>query len=159
MRFPPEQVHAAAFLFEKENGNVLGNYEEGVVADSKLEGRDPRELKKELIESVTFPTELNEQDRTPVYWVLSKTFDSELIEWWTSQLRKEVEDETGCVFQILIALDNLEEPVFGKGRSSRSICETELNLRDARNYLDGKETQQVGWLNNDDTDCIHHDRG
>jgi len=144
MSFTPNQIEAAGLLFEEENGNVLGDYEKGVVAESDLEGRELREVKNELIDSVTFPTELNAHDRCGIYWALSKTFDSDLIGWWTSQLRNEVENKTECVFQIMIALDNLEEPIFVEDRSGYSTLETEFNLRDARNYLDGKEINTPG---------------
>lgn len=41
-----------------------------------------------------------------------------------------------AIFQILIALDKLEESVFEKNRTSRSYDETTLNLKDAKNYLE-----------------------
>jgi len=132
MSLTPEQVEAAAFLFEKENGNVLGDLEKGVVEDSNLEGRELREIKKELIDSVTFPTEINAQHRCGIYWALSKTFDSDLIGWWTSQLRKEVENKTECIFQILIALDNLEEPIFDRGRDDALGCAAPPSEPDVR---------------------------
>jgi hypothetical protein len=143
MSFTPEKTEAKVFLFERKNGNTLGDFEQAVVSQSNQEGKDLDKIKQELIDSVTFPTELNTQDRCGVYWALSKTFDSDLVDWWTTQLRGEFENNAEWVYQILIALDNLEEDVFGSDRSqSYSSFENAFNLRDARIYLNKKPTQK-----------------
>ncbi len=51
-------------------------------------------------------------------------------------LRTELENENGiAVFQILIGLDRLDEPAFNESRTGRGADETELNIRDAKQYL------------------------
>lgn len=46
-----------------------------------------------------------------------------------------------AVYQLLIALGNMGEPVFNKDREGGSaIYETELNLKDAREYLRKENT-------------------
>ena len=48
----------------------------------------------------------------------------------------ELENENGiAVFQILIGLDRLDEPVFDKSRTGQAVDETELNIKDAKQYL------------------------
>ena len=50
-----------------------------------------------------------------------------------------MENENGiAVFQILIGLDRLDEPVFNEKRTGQAVNETELNLRDAKKYLNEK---------------------
>jgi hypothetical protein len=47
-----------------------------------------------------------------------------------------VKNENGiAVFQILIGLDRLDEPVFNENRTGQGADETELNIRDAKQYL------------------------
>lgn len=53
-------------------------------------------------------------------------------------INQELEKEQyEAVYQIMIAIDNLGERVFGKDRKgSYSITDTKLNIRDAKHYLE-----------------------
>jgi HEAT repeat protein len=77
-----------------------------------------------------------ETDRIAAYWALSKTFDKNLIPNLKSWLKSELENEKStAVFQILIALDRLDEPVFPGNRTGQAYNEVELNYKYAKNYL------------------------
>ena len=79
----------------------------------------------------------DEGSRAVAYWALSKRYDKALIPDFKNWLKIELasKDKT-AVYQILIALDNVDEPVFGKDRDGGYAAhETTLNIRDAENYL------------------------
>ena len=78
----------------------------------------------------------NEGERVSGYWSLSKIGNRNLIAEYKKWLRTELENENGiAVFQILIGLDRLGEPVFNENRTGQGVDETELNIRDAKQYL------------------------
>ena len=70
------------------------------------------------------------------YWALSKRFDPNLVTPFRRWLKRELEGADGqAIFQLMIGLDNLDEPVFDPSRSGYASFEEELNRRDASHYL------------------------
>lgn len=80
-------------------------------------------------------------------WVLGKSSDPQLKPIYLQHLQRFTKSLLSAnfgVFQVLIALDNLGEPVFekdAKGRSSQSVTNVEKNLRQARTYLSRHEIE------------------
>lgn len=138
MEIAKEQFDALAYIFEKNNGNELGQYENRIIAESGLKELPIPELVTAIIENLHTDCAEDDSYRTSAYWALSKRFDKKLIPFFQAWLRREL-SVTGmpAVFQLLIALDNLAEPVFGEDRNgSYGGHEVALNVRDAETYLD-----------------------
>jgi len=131
-----EQFTEAAFIFEQENGNSHSNYEKGIISESKLTEFKPTELEQIIVDGLNFGIYENEFERVSGYWALSKSGNQNLISDFQKWLKMELEFGNGIpIFQILIALDRLDEPAFNKKRTGREVSETELNIRDAKQYL------------------------
>src|SRR5258708_7500464 len=116
MRFPQEAIAAAAFAFEAARGNELGEFEETKIAKYGLTNVDPDVIARELIPSVRDESKSDSAYRQQAYWALGKKFDASLLPFFTEALRLEVERDLDATYQIMIALDNLGEPVFSAAR-------------------------------------------
>jgi len=136
-----DQVLEAAFIFERHNGVRHGDYENDLIAFSKLKDYQPAKLEQLLIKGVDAGVYTNDEERVGVYWALSKSNNRQLIPVFRRWLRSEVAANCDTVlFQLLVALDRLDEPVFPRTRSSRAADDNALNLRDARAYLNKMES-------------------
>ena len=139
MKLTNEQFTEAGFIFEKTNGNSHSDYEKQIIAESELTKFKPTELEQIIVDGLNSGIYENEDERVSGYWSLSKINNRNLIAEYRKWLRTELQKENGiAVFQILVGLDRLEEPAFNESRTGRGANETELNLRDAKEYLNGK---------------------
>ncbi len=139
MKLTNEQFTEVAFIFEKENGNSHSDFEKSIIAESKLTAYKPSELEQIIVNGLNSGIYKTEEERVSGYWSLSKIGNRNLITEYKKWLRMELENENGiAVFQILIGLDRLDEPVFNEKRTGQAVNETELNLRDAKKYLNEK---------------------
>lgn len=130
-----EKLLAAASRFDRELGVVLGQREldeitaagwDQVSAESVCEA-----IVNELDKGIS-----KAGARATAYWALGKWHSIEMLPFFRTSLCAELERDVDAVYQILIALDNLNEPVFGNDRRGQvGSDEVELNLRDARAYL------------------------
>ena len=134
MKFTEENLLDIALIFEQANGNVLNSGDVAIVNNSGFIQFTPEELESMLIDSIA---DSEPEQRSRVYWVLGKRYNHNLLPKFKDWLKLEVAtDNVQVIYQLLIALDNLEEPVFGKDRDgSYSSLDTELNIRDANVYL------------------------
>ncbi|MBI5381573.1 MAG: hypothetical protein HZA31_06710 [Opitutae bacterium] len=80
-------------------------------------------------------TGLPEELRGSAFWALGKRCQKEDKKRFVAALQHEVSRSSSVSYQIMIALDNLDEPVFAIGRSGASLLEAEQNLADAERYL------------------------
>ncbi|WP_322549151.1 hypothetical protein [Flavobacterium psychraquaticum] len=136
MKLTNDQFTEVGIIFEKENGNVHSDFEKNIIAESVLTKYKPTELEKIIIFGLNSGIYENEDERVSAYWSLSKIGNRNLIANFKKWLLTELENEKGlAIFQILIALDRLDEPAFNKNRTGRAFDETELNIRDAKNYM------------------------
>jgi len=137
MKLTNNQLEEAAFIFEKENEYKHGEFEKEVIKRSNLLHLLTSELKTIIVNGLNSNLYTDSIERVGAYWALSKTNDKSLIPEYKNWLKKEfnLKNETP-IFQILIALDRFEEPAFHENRNSRYYDQTELNFRDAKNYLD-----------------------
>lgn len=136
MKLTNDQFEASAYIFEKANGNKKTEYEENLIAESGLTELNPSDLKIQIINGLNSGIYSDSKERISAYWTLSKVHDINLIPDFRKWLKTEFENqESLAVYQLMIALGNLEEPVFNRNRTGSAFNETELNLRDAENYL------------------------
>ncbi len=130
-----ERLLAAAFKFEHERGVALDDHDHALIAWAGFDQVPIVDIVSQLlasIETVLRPAGV----KCTGYWALGKLYSDELLPFFRQALAVEINDDREAVYQLLIALDNLNEPVFGADRSgSYSSSETDLNLRDAHNYL------------------------
>ena len=137
MKLTNDQFEASAYIFEKANGNKKSKYEEEVIAEFGLNNIEPTELKTVIVDGLNNGLYSDLEDRISAYWSLSKIHDMDLIPEFKKWLKIELDkQDPNGVYQLLIALGNMGEPVFNKDRDGGSAYyETELNLRDAKAYL------------------------
>ena len=138
MNISEDALVAVAFVFERANGRLLSEDEQSEVVFHNLQGYDPELLATELRSAISEHAEVGPNYRSLAYWSLGKRFDKRLIPFFRERLAVEILDDLGTAYQIMIALDHLEEPVFSSSRNgSYSILDTDLNRRDAESYLNG----------------------
>ncbi len=136
MKLTKDHFLEVAFIFEKANGNSHSDYEKGIIAESELIEHKPEELEQLIVNGLNSGIYKNDHDRISAYWTLSKSNNRNLISEFQKWLKTELDFENGlAIFQLLVALDRFDEPAFHKNRNSRGNDETELNIRDAKNYL------------------------
>ena len=139
MKLTNEQFTEAAFIFEKASGNSHSDYEKQIISESELTKFKPTELEQIIVDGLNSGIYKDEGQRVNGYWSLTKIGNRNLIAEYKKWLRTELENENGiAVFQILVGLDRLDEPAFNENRTGRGVDETELNLRDGKEYLNGK---------------------
>ena len=136
MKLTNDQFEEAAYIFEKANGNSHSDYEKKIIAESELKDMSIDKLEKIIVDGLNSNIYKTESQRTSAYWSLSKIGNHNLISDFKYWLELELKnDQKTTIFQILIALENLGEPVFHDKRTGRAADEIELNIRDAKNYL------------------------
>ena len=136
MKLTKDQFLEAGFIFEKANGNSHSDFEKKIIAASELTQYNSTELEKIIVDGLNSGIYKNEDERVSGYWSLSKIGNRNLIAEYKKWLRTELDNENGiAVFQILVGLDRLDEPAFNENRTGRGEDETELNLQDAKEYL------------------------
>jgi hypothetical protein len=79
--------------------------------------------------------DIPEELRGSAYWALGKRYCREDKKRFVAALQREIPRSSSVTYQIMIALENLDEPVFAPGRSGASILEAEQNISDAKRYL------------------------
>lgn len=136
MKLDKDQFLEAGIIFEKTNGHSQSDFEKDIIAESKLNKYESYELERLIVDGLNSHLYKNDDERVSAYWALSKTNNRNLITNFKNWLRIEFENgNENMLFQLLVALDRFDEPVFHKSRTSRGEDETDLNLRDAKAYL------------------------
>ena len=141
MKLSKRQLEAAGYIFERDRGIVLSDHELNIISTCGVHDLDPAALEKTIAEGLSKSLYEKSSDRCLVYWALGKRFNRALIPTFRKSLENELAaQEPHAVYQLLIALDNLGEPVFDPDRDgSVASHETQLNLRDAGMYLKNYE--------------------
>jgi len=137
MKLTSEQLEAAAYIFEKELGIEHTGFEPDIIREAQLDDYSADMLEEIIIKGLDNRIYSDDDERSTAYWALGKRFKRTLIPQFRKWLKEETElNNPYTTYQILIVLDNLEEPVFNPDRGgSYAFFETELNLRDAEVYL------------------------
>jgi HEAT repeat protein len=137
MKLNNDQFEALTYIFERENGNTKTKFEEQIIKDSGIGDLDSTTLEKIVIDGLNNKIYKDSNERINAYWSLGKRHNKEIIpnfrEWLSDEIKLK---DAQAVYQILISLGNMEEDVFNPDRDgSSAFYETELNLRDAIDYL------------------------
>jgi hypothetical protein len=136
MRIPPDAIPLIASVFDALHGRSLDDWEIEAIGHYRIDQNDPQLLKNLLIELISADDGVDDNTRSSAYWALGKSFDMDLRTFFCQQLRIEVERDIDATYQIMIALDNLSEPVFGAyRRGSYSSLDHDKNRTDAVAYL------------------------
>jgi hypothetical protein len=136
MRIPEAAIMAVASLFTEANGNPLNSYEKNEIDLYNLAGVNPEVLADALQKAILEDSEDGSSYRISAYFCLGKKFDRSLLPFFQERLKVELMRDLDASYQIMIGLDNLEEPIFSPRRDgSYSIFEQELNRQDAVAYL------------------------
>ncbi len=139
MRIPEEAIIAVASLFTAANGNSLDSDEKRDIEFHSLSGVNPDLLANTLKEAILEDLDGGSSYRISAYFSLGKKFDRSLIPFLQERLKVEVTRDLDATYQIMIGLDNLEEPIFSATRDgSHSVFDQELNRQDAEAYLNPK---------------------
>ena len=140
MKLTNDQLEALAYIFERANGNKKSEYELEIISDSGLAKLNAELLEQSVVDGLNNGLYDATDDRISAYWALGKRFNRNLIPLFKKWLRKEFEsNDAQAVYQLLISLGNMGEPVFNPDRDGGSASwETELNMRDANDYLNKK---------------------
>jgi hypothetical protein len=125
------QIEAAGYRFEQCRGRQLAASELSLIRQAGFQDVDPKRLADLLWDTLAKPQPA--EYRTSAYWALGKRGDKTDKAKLISALRTEVEAHIRVGYQIMIALDNLGEPVFS--RDSRGYHDDDENRRDALAYL------------------------
>lgn len=135
MHFDADRILAVASLFERERGLSVARADSGGEAFEDMSVHSPDALQQELIRSIEDGS-IASEDLSGAYWALGKRRQASLIGWFRTALRREVDRDPFAAYQIMIALNDLEEPIFAlTQRSHFSALDSEENLRDAHHYL------------------------
>ncbi len=135
--FPREALAAAGYRFEQANGNRIQLPEFDEIMRHQLTRTDPDELAESLCATLS-ASEADADYRASACFALGKKFDHRLLAFFRERLEAELEaDEIGVTYQIMIALDKLDEEIFAPERDGGSSSnEHDLNRRDAGAYLE-----------------------
>ena len=124
---------AAGLLFERERGVPLDPSDHDGIRDAGLDSATTGEVAARVWTALS--EDLSEESRGAAYWALGKSYRKEEKDRLVSALKIEVGRRAAVAYQIMIALDNLDEPVFSPDRSGYSVLEAAQNLADAERYL------------------------
>ena len=142
MKLTNDEFEAVVYIFEKDNGNVKTDYEDQIISKSGLSDFDPVALEKIIVDGLNKGVYSGRTNRISAYWALGKRFNRELIPVFRKWLKQELHyNDPYAVYQLLITLGNMEEPTFNPDRDgSSAYSETQLNMRDAADYLKKNST-------------------
>lgn len=125
---------AAALRFEAARGVRQSDFEIEIIAEAELTTVRADDLAHTLWSWLT--TEGAESPlRGSAYWALGKRSDTRDLALLVAALRRELPRDADVAYQIMIALENLGEPIFPPTRSERSALDRAENRADAERYL------------------------
>lgn len=134
--FPEPKLTAAGYFFASANGNEMDASQRAEILVSGLNGADPAVVAGDICDGLENASDLSNDYRAAAFWALGKRFDPGLIPFFRRHLMAEMGRDMGVAYQIMIALDNLAEPVWPAHWSSRSILDHRENHQFASVYLD-----------------------
>lgn len=108
-----------------------------MLAESNLTTYNFDHLEKIIVDGLNKTIDTSSDLRICAYWALSKRFNRNLIPSFKGWLKSELDEgNSAAIYQILIALGKMGEPVFNVDREGgSSVYEIDLNVRDAKTYL------------------------
>ena len=133
--FPESNLVVAAARFELAHGRRLEPAELQQVVDAGLEEIEPHILADQIRQSLDSAPDLSAGYRSAAFWALGKHCDSGLLRFFRHHLAREIPRNMEVAYQIMIALDNLGEPVWPPGQCSRAVTDSAQNREAAARYL------------------------
>ncbi len=134
MEIDSQFLTAAAFRFEAARGVRHSDFETVIIAEAELDTIAPDDLARTLWNWLAADG-ANSSLRSSAYWALGKRSDSRDLAPLVAALRCELPRDADVVYQILIALENLGEPVFPREQRERSSRDHAFNRAAAERYL------------------------
>jgi hypothetical protein len=134
--FPESHLLAAVYLFERENGRTLDSGEAWELIEAEMNSSRPEEVAAWICQTIESSPAPNAQYRGTAFWVLGKRMDPELLDFFRRHLTLEVEQDMEVAYQIMIALDNLDEPVWPSRQGGVSVIDHTVNHAAARRYIE-----------------------
>ena len=134
MEIDSQFLTAAAFRFDAARGVRHSDFETEIITELELDTIAPDDLAHTLwgwLGGEGADSSL----RSSAYWALGKRRDPRDIAPLVAALRRELPRDADSVYQILIALENLGEPVFPPEQRGRSSRDHESNRAAAQHYL------------------------
>ncbi|MFT4550410.1 MAG: hypothetical protein ACI9UA_003646 [Pseudoalteromonas tetraodonis] len=133
---PREALAAAGHRFSQANATRIDLAQFDEIMNHRLTRCDPDELSAAIQESIT-GDEADSAYRQSAYFALGKKIDNGLLDFFHERLRIELAaDEIEACYQIMVALNDLDEVIFAPEREGGAVHEQEMNRRDAGAYLD-----------------------
>ncbi len=126
---------AAAFRFEAARGAHHSAFETEIIEEAGLAAVSPDELARTLWEWLASEG-ADSPLRGSAYWALGKRGDPRDLAPLIDALQRELPLDADATYQIMIALNNLGQPVFPAGQREHSSRNHEGNCAAARHYLD-----------------------
>jgi hypothetical protein len=132
-----DDLTAAGYVFEQARGISLETFQVELITACGYENCLPEEMKTKVVKHLLSAKDATEANRATAYWALGKSVDEKLVGFFRKQLVAEIERSAAdAVYQILIALNDLGEPVFGSDRGGTyDLFDRTLNFRDAHSYI------------------------
>ena len=128
-----KSIEAAAILFDRIRGVSLSTAELKEIETHFGKNIDTTQIKDSLLQAISSHPSPTSNYRSLVYWALGKLYDRSLLVFFQQSLKIERELDLEVAYQVMIALDNLDEPVFS--RTSLSVFDHQQNDQDALRYL------------------------
>jgi len=130
-------LRAAAYIFERANGYELQDYQRDEIKKAGYDNKAASILALEIINLLKCHNDMDSDSRITAYWALGKRQDKNLLNFFQESLNEETAKDIRVAYQIMIALEDIGENIFGKDRQENgySFDEDELNRRDAIDYL------------------------
>jgi hypothetical protein len=132
MQFLRQNIEVAAYLFEKSHGSQLDPKELSVIENAGLTTPSPDIIANAIWSALEEPQDIDY--RMAAYWALGKLARKEDKWKFINALEAEIKGQMHVAYQIMVALDNMGEPIFS--RNELSFCDIALNNSDALAYIE-----------------------
>ncbi len=130
-------LKAACHYIMRYNGMNLYDNESALVEEFIPKDISIKKLKGVIVKTLIRDKNLPDEMRCLSYFALGKLYNSELIPFFVERLKIEIERDSKSAYQIMTALDNLDQKIFSS--NSNSIFNIEQNLEDAEKYLSNEK--------------------
>ena len=138
MEIDSQFLTAAAFRFEAARGVRHSDFETEIITELELDTIAPDDLAHTLWDWLGGKG-ADSPLRSSAYWALGKRHDPRDLTSLVAVLHRELPRDADAVYQILIALENLGEPVFPPEQRGRSSRDHESNRAAAQRYLNQRQ--------------------
>ena len=138
MEIDSQFLTAAAFRLEAARGVRHSDFETEIIAEAGLDTTPPDDLARTLWDWLA-TTGADSPLRSSAYWALGKRHDPRDLTSLVAVLHRELPRDADAVYQILIALENLGEPVFPPEHRAHSSRDHDSNRAAAQRYLSQRQ--------------------